>query len=315
MKVPGNISFSFRKRARTHELGIANRNLWTKNLIPNSLLMILGFLVPLFITILYFAFNNALPDFFQSTFSGNISYVGSENYFLGIPQGLLFIKIILLIVALFILLQKKNVLSRQAFFIILWLIFSLFNVFFSERPYTHYIIVLLPSFCLFVVLFFSSKLMKEKILILIGIILILSVIFSQFQIKFTKSFFYYSNTLAFLNNGESIEQYQKFFDSRTPRDYAIAFFIIKNTTPADSIFVWGDNPEVYALSHKLPPGKYTVAYHITQNDALPETQIAIAKAKPKYVIILTEAQPLPFGLPLYIMRYNIPGATIYERSL
>jgi hypothetical protein len=313
LHLPENISFSFRKQIRKHEVGFLNKTVW-ENSILNSRFLILGFVVPLFITFLYFAFNNALTEFFQATFSGNVSYVGSNNYFFGIPQGLLLIKVILLVAVIYMILLKRKAFSKQTLFIILWLSFSLFNVFFSERPYTHYVIVLLPSFCLFVGLFFSEKLMKEKLLVLTGIALILFIIFSQFQLNFNKSFLYYQNAITFLTNGESVEKYQEFFDSKTPRDYAVASFVIKNTTPADNIFVWGNNPEIYALSHKLPPGKYTVAYHITQNNALTETEIAIAKAKPKYVIILTEAEPLPFGLPLYIMRYTIPGATIYERS-
>lgn len=315
IKLPENFSFSLRRKTHKHELGFMNKELWTKTLIPNSLFMILGFLSPLVITILYFAFNNALKAFFQATFSGNIDYVGSGNYFLGIPQGLLLTKGLLLIAAVYVLIRKRNVFTKQALFIILWLVFSLFNVFFSERPYTHYVIVLLPSFCLFIGLLFINKTVKSRAITLIGIILILFLIFNQFQLNYTKSYQYYPNAINFLTNKESVENYQAFFDSKTPRDYAVASFVIRNTIPTDNIFVWGNNPEIYALSHKLPPGKYTVEYHITENNALAETQIAIDKAKPKYVIILTESQPLPFGLPLYIMRYNIPGATIYERSL
>src|SRR3712207_7567947 len=36
----------------------------------------------------------------------------------------------------------------------IWVSFSLFNTFFSHRPYTHYVLVFLPSYCLLVGLIF-----------------------------------------------------------------------------------------------------------------------------------------------------------------
>jgi len=35
--------------------------------------------------------------------------------------------------------------------------------------------------------------------------------------------------------------------------------------------------------------------------------------QPKYIIVLSESQPLPLLFTFIIMRYNLSGATIYER--
>jgi hypothetical protein len=314
MKLPENFSFSLRRKTHKGELGIMNHEVWTKTLIPNSLFLILGFLSPLCITILYFVFNHTFLAFLQTTFSGNVGYVGFQNGFFGIPQGLLIIKLIFLVAALYVIFHKRKKFTRPVLFIILWTVFSLFNAYFSQRPYTHYVIVLLPSFCLLIGLLITNEMAKSRLRIFAGVAIVLVLIFLQFQFNIKKSYQYYPNAINFLTNKESVTSYQSFFDPNVPRDYSVAAFINKNTTPSDNVFIWGNNPQIYALTHKLPPGKYTVAYHILQNNATLQTQEIINKTEPKYIIALKEIQPLPFALPLYIMRYNIQGAIIYERS-
>jgi hypothetical protein len=286
----------------------------TQPLIRNSLFVILGFLLPFLLTILYFAFNNALSDFSQSALVGNVGYVGWKNNLLGIPQGLLIIKFVALVIIVALIIKKRKHFSPSVLFILLWFIFSLFNVYFSGRPYTHYAIVLLPSFCLFVGLFFTNVALKNKIITFITVLILAGILSFHFGFNLSRSYAYYQNVLQFLIGQKSIEAYQSFFDQKVPRDYTIATFISSHTTAQDVVFVWGNNPQIYALSHKIPPGKYTVAYHVSQNNAFDETQHALNKTQPKYIIVLTESAPLPFVIPLYIMRYNLSGATIYERS-
>jgi hypothetical protein len=314
LKLPKNLSSSQYKKTDRNVSGIMNYKLWKTIILPNSFFIILGFLVPFFLTILYFASNYALPDFFQSVFAGNVDYVGWQNNLLGVPQGLLLIKILLLGGGITLLLTNRKRLTEPALFVLTWLLFSLFNVYFSGRPYTHYAIVLLPSFCLFIGTFFTFDSLLNKTRILVTLLILSVALFYQFRFNFTGSFLYYQNVIAFLNNQKSIDAYRSFFDQKTPRDYAVANFISTQTKASDSIFVWGNNPEIYALSNKTPIGKYAVAYHIYQNNAFNETQNELNTKKPKYIIVLKESQPLPFTIPIYIMRYNISGATIYERS-
>jgi hypothetical protein len=111
-----------------------------------------------------------------------------------------------------------------------------------------------------------------------------------------------------------LESYQAFFDGKTPRDYEVASFIKSHTTDTDSVFLWGDSAQIYSLSGKIPPGRYTVAYHIRQNDAsIAEMQKVLDDTQPKYIIVLSEAPPLPFRLPMYASTFSFTGATIYER--
>ena len=58
--------------------------------------------------------------------------------------------------------------------------------------------------------------------------------------------------------------YQKFFDGSTPRDYEIARLYTSFTVPQAQILLFGEIMHKYiTLSNKLPPGRYAVAYHIT----------------------------------------------------
>lgn len=280
---------------------------------PLLIPFIVGFIIPIGFAFLYFFARNALGDFTKAAFFSNVGYVGYGNKFI-IPQGLLILKLILLSIFSLFLVLKRSKFSKSDIFILLWFAFSLFNTYFSGRPYTHYALTLLPSFCLILGMVFTKN-AKSRILYLL--ILLLSIIFVNNTFKFNtkKTVNYYSNVLGFLTGRKSVSSYYEFFDHKTPRDYEIASYIKMNSDSEDNIFLWGDSAQIYALSNKLPPGKYTVAYHIKQyKNGLKETQEAISKAKPKYIITLPESEPIPFDLPNYTSKFIFNEATIYERS-
>jgi hypothetical protein len=278
--------------------------------------VIAGFALTCLITILYFLSQHALKDFIEAAFFGNVDYVGLNNSFLNIPQGLLFFKILLLATVLSLIYFKRHKLSKPILFILLWFSFSFFNAFFSQRPYTHYLLVLLPSICLFIGLFFETSKNKFRFLLLACLISMFALIKNNFWMTNPKdTALYYQNMMLFITGHKDVQSYRSFFDIRTPRDYELASFITKHTTESDTIFIWGDSAQIYALSNKLPIDKYTVAYHITQNkELMKETQQTLIEVKPKYIITLSETPPLPFNVPFYTIRFNYTGATIYERT-
>ncbi len=274
-----------------------------------------GFLVPLVFTCLYFLSVQAITPFINATFFSNIGYVGYGNHFL-FPQGLLVVKLILLIGFLACLFLKRNYLSDTTLFILVWLAFSLFNAFFSERPYTHYILVLLPSFILFIGWIFSSENRQGRIVRLISGLLLLGLVFYNFHIPTVNSVTsYYANYLAFVTGNKSVTSYQSSFDKRTPEVYNLALFIKMHTTDKDSVFVWGNSAQIYVLSGILPPGRFTVAYHVIGNSQhVRETALAVYKAYPKYIITLDNVPYLPFQINGYRQTYATDNALIYERS-
>jgi Dolichyl-phosphate-mannose-protein mannosyltransferase len=276
----------------------------------NVIFFALGFSIPIIITALYFILNHAFSNFIQATFFSNIGYVGYGNNFI-IPQGFLIFKLILLaLFSLFIFYSKKG--FGAAFsFIALWLSFSLFDAYFSQRPYTHYVLVLLPSFILMIGMF----LIKKNFSRLAGLSVLISLILVLLGFTFyVKTVFYYQNFISYIFGRESVTSYQKFFDNTTPRDYEIAGFINLYTDKTGGLFIWGNNAQVYALTGKLPPGKYTVAYHIANyKDGFSNTNTALKKNPPKFIVLMPNVSTYPFSLSDYKQRINMEGAEIYER--
>lgn len=277
--------------------------------------LLYGFLLPIILTFIYFTLRGTLVPFVQSAFFGNIGYVGYGNYFI-IPQGFLILKLLLFFTAITIICRYRKSFTRPVLFISLWFVFSVFSAFFSQRPYTHYLLVMLPTICLMAGLFFvkqspTARLRAGLILVIVGYVAL-----HYFHVYgIGKTFQYYHNAVSFLAGKKTVKEYQAFFDPETPRDYEVVSYIKTHTSQEDQVFVWGDSPQIYYLSQKLPPNKYTVSYHIIQDpNGITETQEAIDKIQPKFIITLSEAPPLPFKLPQYVGKYGIKGSAIYERT-
>lgn len=277
-----------------------------KNLSP----YILGFVIPIMLIVLYFFLNNALPYFIKATFLNNVGYVGYGNKLI-IPQGLLILKLIILFSSLSFIFVKRQILGNAALFVYIWIFFSLFNAFFSQRPYTHYVLVALPAFCLLVgLVILKNKYFKFNLLILIITLFLLTTNFSYY----IKTIFYYQNFISFVTNQKTLYQYQRFFDGNTPNDYELASYINMHATKNDKIFIWGNNAQVYKLTNKLPPGRYAVAYHISSyKDGLINTAEGLNKDKPRFIILMRNVQLYPFSLINYKQKINLNGINIYEK--
>jgi hypothetical protein len=192
-----------------------------------------------------------------------------------------------------------------------WLAFALFDAFFSNRPYTHYLLTMLVPFSLLIGFAFEKRqLLKITVPALIIIYILVNSSFSFYK----KEISYYQNFLAFLSGG-SVTSYQNFFDSHTSQDYDIANFVRANTNKNEGIFLWGDGSQIYALSGKLPPGRYAAAYHITTfKNAISETKDAIEKTAPKFIIQTKEDSAISNFLDGYQFKYKVDNAIIYERQ-
>jgi hypothetical protein len=274
--------------------------------------ILVGFFLPIFLVSLFFLYNGTFIDFAKATFIANISYVNYGNKIGSLPL-LLFIKLILLGGSILFLFAKRKKLSHTTLFISIWFAFSLFNAYFSQRPYTHYLLVLIPSLSLMVGgILFDKKYRKT---IAITFLVALLIIAKGFGIpKFNKNINYYQNFISYVMGKKTMASYQTFFDRNTPFDYEIARFIRPKLTKNDTIFVWGNNAQLYQLVGVVAPTKYIVAYHISNyKDGLISTQTTIEKTKPKFIVIMTNNNPIPFPLLNYSRIININNATIYER--
>jgi len=271
---------------------------------------IIGFLMPIALTTIYFIFNHAFKEFLTATLFSNVSYVGYGNQLI-IPQGFLILKLILLGSFSLFVFWKRKVYGLPFAFISLWLGFSLFNAYFSQRPYTHYVLVLLPALCLTVGLFILNKNSAK----LAGVLMLSTFIAVLLSFNFyTKTIFYYQNFVAFMLNKQNVTAYEGFFDQSTPRDYEIANFINLYAKTSDNLFLWGNNAQVYKMTNKLPPGKYAAAYHIVSyKDGLSNTKTGLAINKPKFIVVMPNVPTYPFSLAGYDRKINIEGVAIYEK--
>lgn len=276
-----------------------------------------GFVLPFLITLIYFISQHALNYFIKSAFLMNVGYVNAGNQFI-IPQGLLIIKLIFLtIFCVFIFLRRKHI-SSDHIFIFLWSAFSIFNALFSQRSYTHYLLVFLSSFSLFVGLLLTQVFTKKVVYLkLLGysciFFMILGFFIQNFQF-YGKNVRYYQNFLNFLSGRESFTAYVSFFDWSSVRDYEIANYITSHSHQDDTLFIWGDNAQLYKLSDKLPPSRYIVAYHIKISPKTwLEEQKKLQQVKPKFIVLMPGKGEPPLSLANYKNSIIIRNALVYER--
>lgn len=280
--------------------------------LSSQVLFFVSFLSLFFIVFLYFFFNGAISDFLSGVLSQNLSYVNYQNVFI-FPMGILILKSILLFFVLFFLIAKRKKISKGDLFIYLWIALSVYSAFFSQRPYTHYLLVMLPAFCLLYGRIIENG---NRRIIHTGLFIVLILISYFYFTVYKKPLSYYINYIEFITNHKSIVLYERFFDELTPRDYEIASFINAEVNKSESVFLWSDSAQIYALSHKAPLGKYIVAYHITfYKNATLETKIAIEKNKPRYIIQTTNAPFAKDILSSYRLKYEMMETKIYEREI
>ncbi len=272
---------------------------------------IIGFLIPLLITLIFFTLNGAGIDFLKSAFTNNVSYVGYGNVFV-IPQGFLILKLLILLTIIVWLYRQRNNYSKNIIFILLWFTLEVFDSFFSQRNYTHYFLMSITSLALLIGLLTIQYKKNWKVMIPFVCLAIFVTVFFV-NIRLINLPGYYLNYFSYITNHKSVDSYRSYFDTSVPRDYVIADYLKANTKPYSKVFIWGNSPQIYALSKTLPVGKYTVAYHITESE-IEKTQSAIEVQKPKYVVVLSDVNPLPFSIDDYQPVLSLSGNVIYEKN-
>jgi hypothetical protein len=274
--------------------------------------IIAGFVIPIFLVSLFFITNGTFFDFIKATFISNISYVNYGNK-IGSAPVLLFIKLILLGIFILYVFLKRRKINEGSLFILIWFAFSLFNAFFSQRPYTHYLLVLLPSLSLMMGAFLFEKNYKKTVAVTLLVALL--IIVKGFGIpNFNKSIRYYQNFASYVMSKKTTVEYQTFFDRNTPLDYEMARFMKPKLNKNDTIFIWGNNAQLYQLVGVVAPAKYIVAYHITNyKDGQITTANSINRIKPRFIVVMANSGSIPFPLMNYFKKININNASIYER--
>lgn len=276
-----------------------------KSLLPIAI----GFLLPVILCVLFFVITGTFSIFLHATLLSNVGYVNYGNAFI-IPQGFLILKTLLVFsVVLFFLIRRKHI-QPATLFIFLWIIFTVYSSLFSGRPYTHYALLMLPAFSLLVGLFLDKK--NLRVISGMSLLFVMILVVKAFTL-YSHPLTYYQNFLQYLFGQKTQSQYQAFFDGGVPREYGLVQYINAHKTPKQTLFIWGNNAQMYKMTNTLPEGRFTVAYHITLSyENFAETQTILAKNPPKFVIILPGESTPPISLMQYQEKIIIDNTIIYE---
>lgn len=243
-----------------------------------------SFLIPIILFGIYFALKDAFPLFLNSALLQNFSYLSSwatGTQTASASSGGLFTRLIALIIfwLVIFIFKKKKFIDSNFSFLLFWFGATIFGALLSTRPYPHYLIQVLPPLCLLLPIIFNFKKIIYSIITI--------VCFITFFLITQKYHFYSFSTLPYYKSfylSSSINKFHQYFGSDVLPNYEIVQYINQNSSPKDRIFVWGDMPYIYALSNRLPPGRYTVAYHIVDFNGYEETMVALKIHLPKIIV-------------------------------
>jgi hypothetical protein len=244
----------------------------------------LGILIPIILMTLYFWQKDAMTFYLQGFIGQNVSYVGSwATPKVGGESGGLVFRAEVLAGVLLILLLIKKFFDRTTLFLSIWFAFSIFAMLLSGRPYPHYVIQAIAPLSLIIAnLIFGSHRYRFMPLPVVGLFLG-SLIFYNFYYYPVHS--YYKNFINFSLGKTTQVEYINNFDSRMGQTYEAAKYIVEHTNPKERMFIWGTEPELYALSRHVPPGRYITSFHIIDFYGEEETLKSLKDNPPKYILV------------------------------
>jgi hypothetical protein len=299
-------------------LGIKTKGI--KQTLKYTLFIALGWFAPIAFTLLWYGLAGAFKEYLVAAFLQNLGYLSTwrpaaNSGSLLVRNLPFFIRGALVIAVSLLLYIKKARLSRQFIFLTLWLIFGLFAVTLSERPYPHYLLQVVPAISLLLGILFADRSLGQTLAIApLGLALLVPVYYHFWHYP---SLPYYVNFTKFALGTIEREEYFSRFGSQVSTNYEIADFLINSSKPSDKVFVWGpDGSTIYALSRRLPPGKYVIDYHINDFSTRSDEASLLASSRPKFIIILPGASPFPELVPVlrksYIPLLTLRGAEIWR---
>ena len=268
---------------------------------------LLAVLTPLVLTIIYYAATGLVSQYLQLAFLANIGYLSTwsatvaggtfvmSNQDLIIRAGLAIFGFLVLNT-----LFQKGKITKSFFFVSFWFICSLFAATLSERPYPHYLLQVIPSFSLMLGIALSAsdgeQFWPYPMFLILGAVLVI------FKFYYYPVFSYYTNFIKLATNQQSHAQFLAGFDSRTPRNYEVAKFLTQSAGQGDKLFIWGDDPELYALSKITPATPYVAAYHIAYYRKFDEVAQMLSTNPPRFIV--TTQNPSSFPELITILDQN-----------
>lgn len=265
-----------------------------------SVLMTIGFLTPILFSVGYYFLKGALKEYLIAAFAQNLPYLSSwtsgSHQTGGLPFALL-VRLGLVGAVVYTMAAPRKRSAKAVMLIVVWYAFSWFASLLSSRPYPHYLLQLVPPFSLSIGLLFPLKIKKarETLRFLPGALgLVFYLTFVVFGFWRYPNLEYYQSFYRFLFKQESRTEYWQRFDAKTKNIYEAAAYIRQRTFPDEQIFIWGTEPSIYALSERLPIGRYATSYHVIDFAGQKETLDEIVSKRPRFIIVSDdETRPFP----------------------
>ncbi|OGM09820.1 hypothetical protein A2W13_01405 [Candidatus Woesebacteria bacterium RBG_16_36_11] len=284
--------------------------------------IVLGFAIPIFLTLIWYYFRGALGDYIHAAFLQNIGYLSTwrpstSNLPFMVRNAPLLIRGGVILIGLAILFWKRKSLPKEFIFVTIWILFALFGVTLSERPYPHYLLQAVPALSLLLGILVTDKTLTQTLTVIPLVIAFFVPLYYKFWYYPTTP--YYLNFIKFATGSINKDEYFASFNDKVSRNYRVARILTSITNKKDKVFVWGDTATIYALSKHLPPIRYVADYHINDFSSKEGVMKNLTNNYPKVIVRFNEGSPFPELKNLldsnYILFADFEGAQIWKLDL
>lgn len=284
--------------------------------IKSCLVLALGWLLTIIASVIYFWLRGSLTAYINFGLLYNFRYAGSWTPTLAWPffTFLLDLKVKLLLLVGLVLgfTAGRKYLSPQLIIAGTWLGLTLVAATLSNRPYPHYFLQIFPGVVLLCGLIIAlvyqiiSRLTQQnkkitllliQLFVSLGLLFCVRSTFKLLQLERYETVNYYKSFFKAVTGKITWTEYGNKFNWYI-KDNALATSVLKESDELE-IFIWGNNPLLYALSGKNPVGRFIVSFHIDDFQAHQETLDAVIQKHPTFIVVMNDQAELP-GLNTYL---------------
>jgi hypothetical protein len=288
-------------------------------------LTVLGFFVPILLSVVYYYIKGAMEPYVRSALLQNIGYVQSwrggeaETSMLSNPLVWRFL-VIAGLISVFLMFKKYKCVSNKTLLVSVWLLMATYGSLLSNRPYPHYLLQpLIPAVLLLGLLIDRLTRKKGKdIFTILSTISVVTIFLIEVGFWSYPTIPYYKNFISFASGKISRQDHDNFFPSALERNTKIATYLRQRTSADEKVFVWGEEPAIYDLADRVPVGKYIVSFHIRDfPSGYDDTYEALTSYMPPYIVVIPSQVPSFPRLEAlmqtnYIKVEEIDDAVIYK---
>jgi len=278
-----------------------------------------GVILTIGLSILYFGLKGILSEYIDLGLFYNFRYIQDWQQPFTHPWVIFLLsmkgRLLLLVSYLVMVWIGYKKLPREYVFGLLWFGFSLFAALLSLRPYPHYFIQVLPAAALLMGFMVTREI--KPWLISSSLIVTAYLVMKFLGFSHYPTIAYYQNYWEYMVGKKDETSYGAWFDGQVPATYEMARWLKLRTKPEDRIFIWGNQPMVFALADRSPATRFFMDFHIASFGAFEETLTSLRQTPPEYILdYRNDSQSFPEFYSMltneYVMVETINQATVYK---